>query len=146
MSLRQRITEKIVQTLKNMEYPQPVWVTSEPFEPDRLAITQFPAILATAVNETRETITMGMGGVGRRQGTITVNLRGYVRGTDIDRLRNTLLESIEEELDRDRNLGMKLQGVEDLQIREIEIAERLPPLGEFLVTVEVRYNYLRGNT
>jgi hypothetical protein len=146
MSLRQKITQNIVATLKNMEFPQPVLATSEPFEPDRLAITQFPAVLVTAVTETRSTISMGMGGVGRRSGEITLNLRGYVRGTDIVQLRNTLIEAIEEELDRDRYRGLKDQGVQDSQITEIAIVERLPPLGEFTVTVVVDYNFLRGQS
>jgi hypothetical protein len=145
-NLRQQITENIVTSLKAIKNPRPVLVTSEPFEPDRLAITQFPALLVTPVSETRETITMGMGGFGRRQGVITVNIRGYVRGTELDKTRNNLIEAIETALDLDRYRDLKLEGVEDTQITEIVIEQRLPPLAEFAVTVEVKYNFLRGQS
>jgi hypothetical protein len=143
-NLRQQITENIVTVLKEIKDPRPVLVTSEPFEPDRLAITQFPALLVTAVSETRETITMGMGGLGRRQGVITVNIRAYVRGTELDKNRNNLIEAIESALDQDRYRGLLPDGVEDTQVTEIVIEQRLPPLAEFAITVEVKYNFLRG--
>jgi hypothetical protein len=41
---------------------------------------------------------MGASGVGRRMGTITYDIRGYVRGTELDRRRNDLIEAIEEAL------------------------------------------------
>lgn len=143
-NLRQQIAEDIVTVLKELEDPKPVLVTREPFVVVELAITQFPAIFIQPNIEDRETITMGTSGVGRRQGTITYAIRGYVRGTELDRKRNDLIEAIEEALDSDRYRGLIGSGVTDSQITRIEIIERQPPLAEFVIEYQVRYNYLRG--
>ena len=143
-NLRQQIAEDIVETLQNMSDPQPVKVTREPFEPAELAITQFPAILVTATNETRELITMGGAGSGRKQGVISFTIRGYVRGNDLDRKRNDLIEAIEEALDSDRYRNKTKDVVMNSYVREIDIIERLPPLAEINITFQVNYNYLRG--
>lgn len=143
-NLRQQIAEDIVETLQNMNDPQPVKVTREPFEPAELAITQFPAILVTATNESRELLTMGSAGSGRKQGIITYTIRGYVRGNDLDKKRNDLIEAIEEALDSDRYRDQTTSVVMNSYVREIDIIERLPPLAEIAITFEVTYNYLRG--
>jgi hypothetical protein len=142
-NLREQIAQEVVRVLKAMEDPQPVIVNREPFEPEKLAITQFPAILIQFLNEERETITMGAPGVGRRMGTIDYNIRGFLRGVELDSKRNDLIERIEEALDADRYLGLKSQGVVDSQIINIEVINRLAPLAEVAVTFRVRYNYLR---
>jgi hypothetical protein len=143
-NLRQQIAEDIVTVLKDQEDPKPVLVTAEPFEPTELAITQFPAILVTATSEERETITMGGQGVGRRMGTIDYTIRGFVRGNELDKKRNDLIESIEETLDSDRY--RRSAAVTDSQIRSITIVDRLPPLAEFSILFRVTYNYLRTQT
>jgi hypothetical protein len=145
-NLREQIADNILVTLKDLEDPKPVLVTREPFNVLEIAITQFPAILITAVREDRETITMGVPGAGRRQGTIDFEIRGYVRGTELDRRRNDLIEQIEEALDSDRYRELKADGVIDSQVITIEVIERLPPLAEFLITFRCRYNYLRTQT
>lgn len=145
-NLRQQIAENIVQVLKEITDPRPVLVTREPFVIQELAITQFPAVLVEMREENRETITMGSPTVGRRMGTITYGLRGFVRGTELDTRRNDLIEAIEEALDSDRYRSLLAQGVIDSQVRVIEIIERQPPLAEFVITFEVRYNYLRTST
>lgn len=144
MSLRESITLELIRVLKEIEDPRPVLVTRDPFAVDKLAITQFPAILVQSLTENRETITLGAPGAGRRSGTIQFSIRAYVRGVELDRRRNDFIEAIEEQLEQDRYLGLRDQGVMDTQIRTIEIQERLEPLAEFLITLEVRYNYLRG--
>lgn len=143
-NLRQQITAEIIRVLKDAEDPRPVLVTAEPFAVQELAITQFPSILITPTTEDRETVSMGAPGAGRRTGLITYTLRGYVRGNELDRQRNDLIERIEEQLEQDRYLGLRDQGVMDTQIRRIEIEDRQPPLAEFAVILEVRYSYLRG--
>jgi hypothetical protein len=145
-NLREQISDNIVLVLKDMADPAPVLVTREPFVVTELAITQFPAILVTAVTEQRETITMGIPGAGRRQGTIEFRIQGFVRGPDLDRRRNDLIERIEEALDSDRYRNLIAQGVTDSQISEIVINERQPPLAEITVTYRVRYHYLRTQT
>jgi hypothetical protein len=145
-NLREQISDNIITVLKDLEDPKPVLVTREPFNVLEIAITQFPAILVTAVREDRETITMGAPGAGRRQGTIDFEIRGYVRGNELDRKRNDLIEQIEESLDSDRYRELKADGVIDSQVVIIEIIERTPPLAEFVITFRCRYNYLRTQT
>lgn len=144
MSLRRDITENIQAVIREIEYPQPVLVTAEPFEVTEIAITQFPAILITAREELRNTISMGAPGSGRRSGEITYELRCFVRGVELDRQRNELLEALEEALDSDRYRDQQLSVVSDSQITRIEVQDRQPPLAEFTVDFTVTYNYLRG--
>jgi hypothetical protein len=143
-NLREQIADSIIDSLKDQRDPQPVLVTREPFEVAELAITQFPAILITATLEERETITMGGIGVGRRQGIIEYTIRGFVRGTELDKKRNDLIERIEETLDSVRYRG--IPGVTDSQLASITVIERLPPLAEFSLLFRVNYNYLRTQT
>ena len=143
MSYREQIAEDIVKVLKNVRDLQPAFVTREPFEADKLAITQFPAILVATGTETRETVSMGPSGL--RRGTIEYNVRCFVRGNEIDKKRNELIELVEEELDRDRD--RLISGVViDTQITSIEVVDRLPPLGEVIVTVAVGYQFTRGTS
>ena len=143
MSLREDITLAIVDALWKVEQPKPILVTREPFEPEKLAITQFPAILIQMLEEERETITMGATQIGRRQGVVRYNIRGFLRGVELDSQRNAMIEAIEQALDEDRNLGLRSQGVGDSQITLIEVVNRLAPLAEISITFEVSYNYLR---
>ena len=145
-NLRQQISENIIAVLKDMDDPSPVLVTREPFLVQELAITQFPAILVTAVTEERSTITMGIPGAGRRQGTIQFRIQGFVRGTELDLKRNDLIERIEEALDSDRYRSLTASGVTDSQITVIEVIERQPPLAEISITFEAKYHYLRTAT
>lgn len=144
MSIRETTAQNILQALKDIEDPRPVLVTREPFEVTELAITQFPALLVQQTTETRETITMGAPGLGRRRGDMTFEIRGFVRGTELDTRRNLLIEAVEAAIDQDRYLGQQNQGVIDTQITQIEIVPRLQPLAEFIMTVVVSYNYARG--
>ena len=145
-NIRQQISENIIAVLKDMDDPSPVLVTREPFLVQELAITQFPAILVTAVTEERSTITMGVPGAGRRQGTIQFRIQGFVRGTELDLKRNDLIERIEEALDSDRYRSLTASGVTDSQITLIEVIERQPPLAEISITFEAKYHYLRTAT
>lgn len=141
MSLREDIVTDIVTTLKEIKDLKPALVTREPFDVEKLAITQFPAVLINSTNEERTTETMR---AGIRQGTIAYTIRGFVRGNEIDKKRNDLIEAIEEALDADRNRGQTNSVVQDTQVASIEIIDRLPPLGEVVLTVNVRYVFTRG--
>lgn len=144
-SLRQQIADYLVTAIQEIEQPRVSFVTLEPFNVLEIAITQFPAILVTMREETRETVTLGAPSVGRRTGNIRFEIRAYVRGNELDLKRNELLEALEEQLERDRYFGLKASGVMDSQITNIEIIDRMPPLAEILIRLEVRYNYTRGN-
>jgi hypothetical protein len=141
MSLREDIVTNIVTTLQEIIDLKPALVTREPFDVEKLAITQFPAVLINSTNEERTTETMR---AGIRQGIIVYTIRGFVRGNEIDKKRNDLIEAIEEALDADRNRGQASSVVQDTQIASIEVIDRLPPLGEVVLTVNVRYVFTRG--
>jgi hypothetical protein len=141
MSLREDIVTNIVTTLQEIIDLKPALVTREPFDVEKLAITQFPAVLINSTNEERTTETMR---AGIRQGIIVYTIRGFVRGNEIDKKRNDLVEAIEEALDADRNRGQNSSVVQDTQVASIEVIDRLPPLGEVVLTVNVRYVFTRG--
>lgn len=144
MSLRESCVQAVELALKNIRDPRPVYVTREPFEAEKLAITQFPAILVQVGDEVRTSVSMGIPGVGRRTGEMLIDVRGFVRGTELDRRRNELIEAIEDALEEDRYLGLRATGVLDSQVILIEIIDRIPPLAEFRIEVRVNYNYVRG--
>ena len=56
-----------------------------------------------------------------------------------------MLEALEEQLEKDRYFDLRTSGVLDSQITNIEVIDRMPPLAEILIRLEVRYNYTRGN-
>ena len=144
MSLRESAVQAVELALKEIRDPKSVLVTREPFEAEKLAITQFPALLITARDETRQSVAMGIPGVGRRTGEMTIEIRGFVRGTELDRRRNELVEAVENAVEQDRYLGLRASGVLDSQIILIEVIDRIPPLAEFRIELRVNYNYLRG--
>jgi len=143
MNLREHIVTHVIDALKEMDDPRPVLVTREPFEVAELAITQFPAVLVSFATEERELATMGANGI--KQGTITFNIRGFVRGKELDRLRNELINQIETTLESERYRQLYSSGVKDSIIRTIEVIDRAPPLAEILITLEVGYFYNRLN-
>jgi len=144
LSLREQIADTLVQTIQTMISPRVALVTREPFEPSKIAITEFPAVLVQMDLEERETITMSTTGAGRRMGVITFGIRGYVRGTELDSRRNELITGLETILDQDRYLGLREQGVTDSQLIKIEVVNRAMPLAEIKLEFQVKYNYLRG--
>ena len=143
MNLREHIVTHVIDALKEIDDPRPVLVTREPFEVTELAITQFPALLVSFASETRQLLTMGP--AGKKNGIITFNIRGFVRGKELDRQRNELINAVEVALESERYRELYTNGVRDSQIVAIEVIERLAPLAEVLVTVEVQYVYTRLN-
>jgi hypothetical protein len=141
--IREQIAQDIVRVLTEMEILEHApYVTREPFDPQRLAITQFPAILIQTMNEKKMTETSGAPGVGVRSGTIQYLLRCFVRGTELDRRMNEIATSIEQQLDQDRYRG--LPGiVRDSQVKEIILVPRMPPLAQINLTYDVDYYFPR---
>lgn len=137
---RERITENIIDVIRDMNDPKPILVTREPFVVEELAITQFPAVLITTGQETRLDVAMGS-----RTGTISYSIRAFVRGTELDRRRNDIIERIEEALESDRNRGT-LDLATSTQVNTITIIDRLPPLAEVLINANVEYKFQRGVT
>ena len=143
MSIREDIAVNLLTTLQEIVSVKPVLVTREPFEVEKLAITQFPAVLVTSTHEERVTETMG--GSGIRSGSISYTIRAFVRGNELDTKRNDIIEAIEEALDADRNRGQASNIVLDTQVISIEIVDRLPPIAEVVLTINVKYIFTRGN-
>jgi septum formation topological specificity factor MinE len=143
MSARENIAINLQKQLENMTDPAVGSVSRVFFDVQKLAITQFPAILIITGDESREDITTD-----ERLGIITYNLRCYVRGNQIDTLRNEIVERIEEtlEVSRDRDITLSADNIHSVTTRviAIEVVERELPLGEVVVTVEVRYRYKKG--
>lgn len=140
MSNRETVIENIVALLKDMDDPKPVLVSREPFDVEKLAITQFPAILVQSGEEIRFDTAMRS-----REGQINYTVRAFVRGVELDKKKNEIVERIEETLEVDRkrdtgNFAMKTQVI------SVTPVDRLAPLGEVLVTVQVQYKYPRGTT
>jgi len=71
-----------------------------------------------------------------------------VRGTEIDTLRNEIVERIDEtlELSRDRDIALSVDNIHNVttRISNVEIIERELPLGEVIVNVDVTYRYKKG--
>jgi hypothetical protein len=104
MSEREDIASDIITKLDAVSSPiEFKKITREPFDPEELSNAQFPACYVQSGDETRELITLGDVGVGKRQGTIDFIIVGFVKGTtsNIDTLRNQLIEVVEETLDDD---------------------------------------------
>jgi hypothetical protein len=141
MSLREDFANNIVSVLKDMRDPKPILVTREPFDVEKLAITQFPAILISTGNESRQDLSMAI----NRQGIIQYTIRAFVRGGGValDKLKNEIIERIEETLDLDRTRGTGNKNM-ITRVTSIQVPERLAPLGEITIVVEVRYVYTKG--
>ena len=143
MSAREDIAKNIVEQLENMTDPAPGKVSRVFFDVQKLAITQFPAILVVTNNETRTDVSMNA-----REGVISYELRCYVRGTEVDTLRNEIVERIEEtlEVSRDRDITISTSNIHNVktQISNIDVIERELPLGEVVVNVDVKYQYKKG--
>jgi len=143
MSARENIAKNLIDQLQNMTDPAPGLVSRKWFDVTKLAITQFPAILMNSANETREDVSMDL-----RQGVIEYQLRCYLRGTELDTLRNELIERVEETLEtqRGRNIELSKNNIHNVTTRvsNIEVVQRELPLAEVVMTVEVRYTYKKG--
>ena len=143
MSARENVANNITEQLQNMTNPAPGLVSRVFFDVAKIAITQFPAVLINTLNETREDVSTDL-----RQGTIDYSLRCYVRGDQIDTLRNEFVERVEETLEVSRNRDIMLTDANihnvSTTITGVEVIEREPPLGEVVINAQVKYTYRKG--
>ena len=145
MSEREDIASDIITKLDAVSSPiEFKKITREPFDPEELSNAQFPACYVQTGDETREVITLGDVGTGKKQGTIDFVIVGFVKGTtsNIDTLRNQLIEVVEETLDNDiSRAGNAL----NTQIIEANTDEGVIfPYGGVRIVVRVDYQYTRG--
>jgi hypothetical protein len=140
MSVRENIASNIVTALTAISDVKKV--TREPFDFDKLSNAQFPAILVRTANETREDASMG-GSATSRHGTIDYELVCFVKHKNIDTARNQLVEAIDEKLDEDRTRGGHAI---DTQVISVEVDDgTIDPIGGVIVTVQILYQYTRGD-
>lgn len=140
MSVRENIAANIVTALTAISNVKKV--TREPFDFDKLSNAQFPAILVRTANETREDASMG-GSATSRHGTIDYELVCFVKHKNIDTARNQLVEAIDEKLDEDRTRGGHAI---DTQVISVEVDDgTIDPIGGVIVTVQILYQYTRGD-
>ena len=145
MSKREDIAGDIITKLDAVTSPIELkLIKREPFQPEELSNAQFPSCYIQTGDETREMLSLGDVGTGKRSGTIDFLIVGFVKGTtsNIDTLRNQLIEVVEETLDADitRN-GNAL----NTQIIEANTDEGvLFPYGGVRIVVRVLYEFVRG--
>ena len=147
MSEREDIASDIITKLDAVSSPiEFKKITREPFDPEELSNAQFPACFVQTGDETREVSTLGDVGTGKRQGTIDFIIVGFVKGTtsNIDTLRNQLIEVVEETLDDDiSRAGNAL----NTQIIEANTDEGVIfPYGGVRIVVRVDYQFTRGTS
>ena len=147
MSEREDIASDIITKLDAVSSPiEFKKITREPFDPEELSNAQFPACFVQTGDETREVSTLGDGGTGKKQGTIDFIIIGFVKGTtsNIDTLRNQLIEVVEETLDDDiSRAGNAL----NTQLVEANTDEGVIfPYGGVRIVVRVDYQFTRGTS
>ena len=145
MSEREDIASDIITKIDAVSCPiEFKKITREPFEPEALSNAQFPACYVQSGDETREPSTMGAVGTGKRQGTIDFIVVGFVKGTtsNIDTLRNQLIEVVEETLDNDITRNGNALNTEIVEANTDEGV--LFPYGGIRIVVRVLYQFVRG--
>lgn len=140
MSTRESIAANIVNVLDSMTSPTLKKITREPFDYERLSNAQFPAVFVQSADESREDVTIG----GSRESTINYRIVGFVKGASIDTLRNALIEGIENAIDVDRTRGGYAK---DTQVTAVDTDQgAIDPIGGITMTIQVRYQYMRGSS
>lgn len=143
MSKRELIAKNIVDVLKDARDPKPTFVTRESLDVENLSRAQYPAIFVSTAGEERGPLSL-LGNSGSRIATITYNIVCYVTGSNIDTLRNDIVERVEEALVADVTRD---SNAIDTQVVEVTVNNDVePPHGEVTVVVNVLYQYTRGQT
>tara|TARA_R100000734_G_scaffold2152_2_gene2250 strand:+ start:9 stop:452 length:444 start_codon:yes stop_codon:yes gene_type:complete len=146
MSKRENIASDIITKLDAVTSPiEFKKLTREPFDIEELSDAQFPCAFIQAGDESREPASIGVTGSGAYRATIDFIIVAFGKGTssNIDTVRNQIIEVVEETLDNDitRN-GNAL----DTQIIEASSDEGvIYPYGAVRITVRVMYEFTRGS-
>ena len=151
MSKREKIVNDVIEKIKAIRTVKLGRVAREPMFRDQtefynLARTAFPHIVVTSGNEAREDLTMGYSRTEmKRQGLLNIEINVFVRASDktIDETCNTLIEALEEQLDKDRE---RSKNAKNFQIIQIVMGEPMEhPYAQFTMTAEVLYTYTTGD-
>ena len=140
MSKRENIANDIITKLDAVTSP----IEFKKLTREELSDAQFPAAFIQSGDESREVSSIGVTGAGSYRGTIDFQIVAFGKGTttNIDTVRNQIIEVVEETLDNDitRN-GNAL----DTQIIEASSDEgTIYPYGGVRITVRVVYEFVRG--
>mgnify|MGYP000085334914 FL=1 len=146
-SKREKIVSNVVDSLGAINSVKMGKISREPAfrnetEFYALARTNFPHIIVTSGNESREDITMGSSSL--RGATLTIDLICFIKASDksIDESLNGLIEAIEEKLDVDRSRGGNAINTE---VREVVMGALIEhPYGSCTISVEIDYTFTRG--
>jgi len=140
MSIRNDITQNIVDILGDANDPKPIYVTRASIDLENLARQQFPAVVVRSGDETRTEFTMATSN--QRNSIFNIQCLCYVTGDNIDLQRNDIAERVEEALEADRTRG----GVAyDTRLTELAVDEAIDQrYGLITLNFEVEYQYTRG--
>ena len=143
MSLRRLIVDDVVKTLKTITSPKLGKVSTKPEDYSRLARTAYPFVEVIITGEDKEDIA-----VGRRLSTltvdITVHLDGKSKTAKTEQQLASIIEAVEEQLEKDRTRGNNALLTELLTVGKAD-ASGFPTVSQTM-SVGIQYTYLTGNT
>lgn len=141
MSIRENITNNVINTLKNADNPRFGLVSRDMVVLDKLSRQQFPALYIETSDEERRNITMAGSFPGYRDATLTIRIIGWVSGAELDRQRNELISNVENTL----NIDITRDGFAlNTELTEITSDFIQDNYAKAEMIVEVYYKYLRG--
>lgn len=141
MSIRENITNNIINTLKNADKPRFGLVSRDMVVLDKLSRQQFPALYIETSDEERANITMAGPFSGLRDATLRVRVIGWVSGAELDKQRNELISNVENTLNTDITRdGNAL----NTQLTEITADFIENNYAKVEMIIEVYYKYERG--
>jgi hypothetical protein len=143
MSIREHITNDIINTLKNADNPRFGLVTRDMVALDKLSRQQFPALYIETSDEEKSDISMA-GNVGLRESTLSIRIVGWVSGTNLDSQRNELISTVENTLENDKTRNGFAFNTEVTNITSDYIEQ--DNYARVEITVEVYYRYQRGQS
>ena len=140
MSIREDIASHITTTITNISSPAVRKVTSQPFNLEELAQSQYPAVLVQTQEETKEDSELGSGAK-TRINNLEFLITGYVKGSEdnIDTARNNLASAIETALETDITRNNKALDTEVISLETD--AGTLFPYGAISMVVRVIYEH-----
>ena len=145
MSKRENIASDIITKLDAVTSPiEFKKITREPFEVEELSDAQFPALFVQSGDETREVSSIGDTGSGSYRGTIDFLIVAFGKGTtsNIDTVRNQIIEVVEETLDNDITRNGNALNTEMVEITTDE--GEFQPYGAVRMVIRVLYQFTRG--
>lgn len=125
--MREQITSKVVEMLKEQRSVKFGKVQRDPIDPTELAKSAFPAIYVETTDEVIEDITMTMGVTGQqRQGIMEVSIILLIGGKERDTQRNIAIQATEETLMKDRTLEGTVDDIRLTRVESVAIGESAP--------------------